>query len=245
MTFTYPTAVAVDSAGYAFVADSRDHRIKVFDSAGFFLYSFGGQGSGDGYLNFPVAVALNESANEVIVSDLRQTLTGYRGAGVHVFDRTGAFKRRFGGYGQGQGLFLRPMGVAVDGTGRIYVADSYQNVVQVFYANGSFIQGIFDTAHPVRTPLGIAYCRKTDRLLVASLNTSKVEVFGNTPQGGSGSDGQPTMSFSSSGGGGCSMAGKPSDRGVSADALLFLGAVLLYGARRLLRRGGGAARESR
>lgn len=229
VSFLFPTAVAVDSAGYAFVADSKDNRIKVFDSAGSFLYSFGGKGSGDGYLNFPVSVAVSESAGEVIVSDLTPTLTGYRGAGVQVFDRTGTFKRRFGGYGEGQGLFLRPMGVAVDGTGRIYVADSYQNVVQVFGSNGAFLQGVFDSAHPVRTPLGIAYCLKTDRLFVASLNTSKVEVYGNAPQGGSGAGGETSMTFGGSGGGGgCSVVGNSRDGGASVDGLLLLVAALWF-----------------
>ena len=225
----YPTAVAVDSSGNAYVADSKDNRIKVFDSAGSLLYSFGGKGSGDGNLNFPVSVAISESAGEVIVSDLQPTSTGYRGAGVQVFDRAGTFKRRFGGYGDGQGLFIRPMGLAVDGTGRIYVADSYQNVVQVFGSNGAFLQGIFDTAHPVRTPMGIAYCLKTDRLLVASLNTAKVEVYGNAPQGGSGADGQTSMTFGGSGGGGgCSVAGNSRDGEASVDALLLLVAALWF-----------------
>ncbi|MBI5576279.1 MAG: NHL repeat-containing protein [Deltaproteobacteria bacterium] len=243
----YPTAVAVDSNGYAFVADSKDHRIKVFDSAGYFLYSFGGQGSGDGNLNFPVSVTLDESAGEVIVSDLKATPTGYRGAGVQVFDRNGTFRRRFGGYGEGQGLFIRPMGVAVDGSGRIYVADSYQNVVQVFGSNGSFLRGVFDSAHPVRTPMGIAYCRATDRLMVASLNTGKLEVFGNTPQGGSGADsGGAPMTFSSSGGGGgCSMAVHSRPGGISAAGWIFPGVFLLYGWRRLRRKRKGIARTTR
>lgn len=242
----YPTAVAVDSSGNAYVADSKDNRIKVFDSAGSLLYSFGGKGTGDGYLNFPVSVAISESAGEVIVSDLQPTSTGYRGAGIQVFDRTGTFKRRFGGYGEGQGLFLRPMGLAVDGTGRIYVADSYQNVVQVFGSNGAFLQGVFDSAHPVRTPMGIAYCLKTDRLFVASLNTGKVEVYGNAPQGGSGSDGQTSMTFGGSGGGGgCSVAGNPRDGGASVDALLFLVAALWFRVRRIGKNRIGASRLSR
>lgn len=239
----FPTAVAVDSAGYTFVADSKDNRIKVFDNAGDFAYSFGGEGSGDGRLNFPVSVAIDEKAGEVIVSDLQQTLGGYRGAGVQVFDRNGTFRRRFGGYGAGQGQFIRPMGVAVDGTGRIYVADSYQNVVQVFGADGSFIRGVFDPAHPMRTPMGIAYCRKNERLYVASLNTSKVEVFGHAPAGGG--DGQQVpMNFYSSGGG-CSMAGNFGGIGDPAGALALLGAVVLLGGRLFRRYGNGGARTIR
>lgn len=235
----FPTSVALDSRGNAYVADSKDNRIKVFDGSGSFLYSFGGQGSGNGNLNFPVAVAINESAGEVIVSDLQPTLTGYRGAGVQVFSREGAFLRRFGGYGEGQGLFVRPMGVAVDGSGRIYVSDAYQNVIQVFDASGNFLLGIFDPAHPVRTPMGISYCGNTDRLVVASLNTSRVEVFDADPDGSG--EVVPLSFFSSGGGGGCSMSGTSRGDGDSIDGSPFLAGILLYvWRRRMTGRAGGS-----
>lgn len=230
----FPTSVAVDSSGTAFVADSKDNRIKVFNSSGSFLYSFGGRGSGDGYLNFPVSVAINEPTSEVIVADLQATMTGYRGAGIQVFARDGTFRRRFGGYGEGQGFFIRPMGLAVDGSGRIYISDSYQNVVQVFDANGGFLLGVFDRSHPVRTPMGLAYCRSTDRLFVASLNTARVEVFGNNPQGDSGGGQTGSLSFFRTGIGGCSVAGDSRERGYSVDAWLFLGiALILWRIRKL------------
>ena len=234
----FPTSIALDSSGNAYVADSKDHRIKVFDDSGSFLYSFGGQGTGNGNLNFPVAVAVNESAGEVIVTDLQPTLAGYRGAGVHVFSRSGAFQRRFGGYGEGQGLFVRPMGVAVDGSGRIYVSDAYQNVIQVFDAGGNFLLGIYDPAHPVRTPMGIAYCGKTDRLVVASLNTSRVEVFDADPDGSG--EAVPLSFFSSGGGGGgCSMAGNSRAGDDSIDGSPFLAGILLYLWRRRMKRRAG------
>ena len=40
--------------------------------------------------------------------------------------------------GFGIGQFIRPKGVAVDGSGFLYVADSYLNVVQVFDSKGEF-----------------------------------------------------------------------------------------------------------
>ncbi len=224
----FPTSVAVDSSGTAFVADSKDNRIKVFSSSGSFLNSFGGKGSGGGYLNFPVSVAINETTSEVIVADLQQTMTGYRGAGIQVFTKDGTFRRRFGGYGEGTGLFLRPMGLAVDGSGRIYISDSYQNVVQVFDANGGFLLGVFDRSHPVRTPMGLAYCRNTERLFVASLNTARVEVFGDTLQGDSGGGQTVPLSFHKTGGFGCSMAGNSLERGNSVDAWIFLGIVWMF-----------------
>jgi sugar lactone lactonase YvrE len=222
VNLVYPVSVAVDGAGNAFVADGKDDRIKVFDRSGAFLYSFGGKGTGDGALNFPVSVAFNETTKEVVVTDLQPTVAGFRGAGVQVFSREGAFRRRFGGFGEGEGRFIRPMGVAVDRDGRIYVADAFQNVVQVFDANGTYLKTVYDRVHPVRTPLGIAYCGKTNRLFVASLSTSKVEIYGS----GVGGDEAYNMSFSGSGGGCSVAAGQAKDGKAPVDFVLLIVAVL-------------------
>jgi hypothetical protein len=84
--------------------------------------------------------------------------------------------------------------------------------------------------------MGIAYCRKTGRLLVASLNTGKVEVFSNASPGGPGGDGQgDSMTFSSSGGG-CSMAGSSGSREDFTDTSILLSGLFLFGLSRFRRK---------
>ena len=57
-------------------------------------------------------------------------LTAHR---VQVFDANGAFLGKVGGaYGIGDGQFKDPFGIAVDGSGRVYVVDLNNNRVQVF-----------------------------------------------------------------------------------------------------------------
>ena len=45
----------------------------------------------------------------------------------------------FGCYGDGDGQFNRPNGIAQDRAGNLYVSDSYNNRVQVFDCKGQFL----------------------------------------------------------------------------------------------------------
>ena len=51
---------------------------------------------------------------------------------VSVFTHEGEFLTSFGRGGDGPGQFLRPLRITVDKNGTIYVADSYNNRLQIF-----------------------------------------------------------------------------------------------------------------
>ena len=51
---------------------------------------------------------------------------------MQVFSPGGEFLRKWGGYGSGDGQFSSPIGIAVNGEGIVYVADTFNNRVQVF-----------------------------------------------------------------------------------------------------------------
>jgi hypothetical protein len=179
--FSLPGAIAIDSEENIYVADIAEDMIKVYNPDGSFNFSFGSSGSGDGEFNFPTSIAINETAGELVILDRQLTESMYggefAGARVQVFDMNGIFKRSFGEFGAGEGFIARPMGVAVDNEGRIYVTDAQQHVVHVFEGNGTFLGTVFNLDNPMRTPLGITM-GKSSRLFIASLNTRKVEVYG-------------------------------------------------------------------
>jgi DNA-binding beta-propeller fold protein YncE len=81
----------------------------------------------------PTAVAFDPRTGEVVVSD------GYNHARVARFSRGGTFVSDFGKAGAGEGDLRTPHGIAVDGDGRIYVADRENARVQVFDRDGSVI----------------------------------------------------------------------------------------------------------
>ena len=52
---------------------------------------------------------------------------------------TAITKTQWGGFGSGNGKFDYPCGVAVDGQGKVYVADTHNNLIQKFDSNGGFL----------------------------------------------------------------------------------------------------------
>ena len=89
------------------------------------------------------------------------------------------FGLKFGTYGSGDGQFNSPKGVAVDSTGKIYVADMLNYRIQVFSSNGTFLfkfgtygsgDGQFDG------PYGVAV-DSTGKIYVSDLGNSRIEVF--------------------------------------------------------------------
>lgn len=178
--FTQPGAIAIDDAGNVYVADSKEDTIKVYHPDGSSKFSFGSSGQANGQFHFPVSIAIDELSAELLIADLCivRTWRGIsEGARIQIFDMEGNFKRSFGEYGATDGKFIKPLGVEVDEQGRLYVSDAYLNVVHVFDNTGIFLGPIYDQDNPIRTPLGIALGAHSKRLFVASLRTSKMEVY--------------------------------------------------------------------
>ena len=65
-----PKSIAVDEKKKAlYVVDYMRHTILIFDLGGKFMYEFGGMGTGPGWFQYPVGLALNKKGN-LIVADL-------------------------------------------------------------------------------------------------------------------------------------------------------------------------------
>ncbi len=154
--FTYPFGVAVDqSNGSVYVADTGNNRIQKFDARGAFITEWGELGGGNGEFFNPVGVAVSDDGVYVIDRD---------NARVQQFDASGAFTREWGSEGRGTGsgsiLFFLPSGISVDASGKVYVADTGNEQVQVFSATGTrtnvFSIGRGDLENQFRSPTGVA-----------------------------------------------------------------------------------------
>jgi DNA-binding beta-propeller fold protein YncE len=129
-----PAGIAVDSSENVYIADTNGSRIVKYDSSGNFLLSFGSIGTGYGQFEFPCGIAVNNS--NVYVADTHN----YR---IQKFSLDGVHQRQWGSYGTGNGQFSGPLygpeGVAVDSSGYVYVADTYNNRIQKFDSNGNYL----------------------------------------------------------------------------------------------------------
>lgn len=121
-------ALVGPAAKLLFVADSKAHRIVIFDlESGRRESSFGERGEGDGEFNYPSSLALSIDGDLLVVDQAN--------ARVQVFDTEGSYVDQFGTRGPGPGQFTRPKDVAVDRRGFIYVTDNAFNNVQLFDAD--------------------------------------------------------------------------------------------------------------
>ena len=142
----FPVAVAVDNAGNVYIAEHYSHRIRRVDPVGI-IDTVAGTGEpsygGDGgpavkaRLFFPSAVVADHVGNLYIADtgnhrirrvDASGTITTIAGTGESGFDWEGpAIEARLS----------KPKGVAVDGSGNLYIAGSYSFGIRQVDATGT------------------------------------------------------------------------------------------------------------
>ena len=135
--FMNPVGVACRNDSI-YVCDFK--RIKVFTMGGDFLRAYF-----DPTVQSLWGIAFADDGHRFVVTDNFGTASDGR---VYVFDtRQDGCAVRFAAFGSETGQVRHPCGVAVDGDGRILVADWSNRRVQVFAANGEFLR-LVETEHP-------------------------------------------------------------------------------------------------
>ncbi|VAX10956.1 hypothetical protein MNBD_GAMMA26-1789 [hydrothermal vent metagenome] len=165
-----PIDVAVSAkTGLIFVTENTQHRILVFDSDGTMLGSFGKRGVRKKEFRYPGSIAVRNG--KVYIVDILNTV-------IKIFDERGKYLYKIGEWGVLPGQFYRPKGVAVDSRGRIYVTDSYMDVVEVFSKEYKFehILATGSDQYKFFAPAGIAIDSR-GRLYVAEMLGNRVSVF--------------------------------------------------------------------
>lgn len=133
--FNKPTQVAVDSSGNVFVADCNNNAIRKITSAGVVSTIAGGtvgfmDGNGTAAkFNHPNGVAVDSRGN-VFVSDSYNNairkISPMGAVSTLAGSRTEGFANGFGAMAS----FNSPLGVAVDSSGNVYVADAGNNAIR-------------------------------------------------------------------------------------------------------------------
>jgi len=142
--FDSPSGVAIQPGnGDIFVVDRWNHRVQVYDSSWTYqatLGTTGVSGTSNSHFNSPSGVAV-ESSGKIYVADSdnhRVQVCTFSG----IVGTCSTFAGQTGSPGSDFDHFSYPSGVAVDGSGNVYVVDKWNNRVQVFDSSGAYLTTI-------------------------------------------------------------------------------------------------------
>ncbi|WP_460945226.1 NHL repeat-containing protein [Spirosoma daeguense] len=134
-----PYSVAIDGSGNLYIADQYNHRIRMVSSGmittvagtGFAGYSGDGGVATSAQLNLPYGIALDGGNNLYITDRNNQRIRKVNSAGI-ITTVAGTGTAGFTGDGGAatSAQLNSPFGIAVDGTGAIYITDTNNNRIR-------------------------------------------------------------------------------------------------------------------
>ncbi len=180
-----PGGMAIDRRrNRLYVADAKQGRIAVFDTASLRLVGYFGAPSprgkqDDGTFFGPTNVAVDRQGM-IYVAD-----TG--NCRVQVLDASGRFVRSFGAQGDRPGEFIRPKGIAVDSEGHVYVADAEFNNFQILTPQGQplLAVGVLGSNPGEFALIAGLHIDEKDRIYTTEMFHGRVQVFQYVKQPGS------------------------------------------------------------
>ncbi|XP_019636259.1 PREDICTED: tripartite motif-containing protein 3-like [Branchiostoma belcheri] len=106
----------------------------------------------------------SDKEGNVLLTDGSKAIQKHNSSGVKIFE--------FGTYGKGKGQLNRPTGICLDTSGRIIVANSNNNRVDMFTSQGQFVRTIAIITYPRGIAMG-----PCGELVVTSPLTYTVTIF--------------------------------------------------------------------
>jgi sugar lactone lactonase YvrE len=142
--FVSPHGIHVDKGGNIWLVDGgakdgKGDQVFKFSADGKVLMTLGKAGvAGDGPDTFgPPSDVLVAPNGDVFVADGHGGNTNAR---IVKFSKDGVFVKQWGGKGSGAGQFDTPHSLAMDSSGRLFVADRGNSRIQIFDQDGKFLQ---------------------------------------------------------------------------------------------------------
>jgi len=141
-----PNGVALDAAGNVFIADTLNHRIRKVDTSGI-ITTIAGNGvagyTGDGgpasaaSLNMPSYIVLDGAGNLYISDSANERIRETMVSGtIDTIAGDGGYRYAGDGGLATSASIQQPLGVAVDASGNLFIADTYNNCIREVDING-------------------------------------------------------------------------------------------------------------
>jgi sugar lactone lactonase YvrE len=138
---SFPNDMAIAPDGRLWVADTGNDRFDIFEPDGTFVESWGSSGAADGQFALrrangdghgAIAFAPDGSFYALDVGNRR----------VRHFASDRSFLGGWGGFGQGPGQYVDPVGLDVGTDGTVYVLDDARDVIESYGADGAVLRAL-------------------------------------------------------------------------------------------------------
>ena len=165
--------IRVDRDGFIWATDNADNFVQKISPDGKVLMTLGkpgttGDNSSQESFDGPADVFVAPNG-DIFVAD------GYRNSRIVQFSKDGKFLKIIGGVkGSEPGQFNIPHSVVVDSRGRIIVADVENSRIQVFNANGTFLE---QWTGFTAKPRGSMYITPDDTLYISHVDSESITVM--------------------------------------------------------------------
>jgi DNA-binding beta-propeller fold protein YncE len=158
--FTRAHGLRLDRDGNIWATDVGAHVVYKLSPKGEVLLTLGTKGQqgewneakGTRLLNQPNDLAITQNGDVFIVQGHTPGPQG--DARVLAFDKTGKFRKSWGGKGKGPGQFEVAHGIAIDAQGLLWVTDRENQRIQVFDTNGTFVREMKYAGLPCSLDIG-------------------------------------------------------------------------------------------
>ena len=145
-TLTAPFSVALDSSGNMYIVENGDSKIRKVDTSGNInsivgtgTPGFGGDNGAaiSGQLNFPTGIALDSGGALYIADALNRRIRKVSSNNINTIAGNGVLSYSGDGGPATAAQLNTPLGVALDSSGNLYIADTANNVVRKVAASGT------------------------------------------------------------------------------------------------------------
>jgi sugar lactone lactonase YvrE len=146
-SFSTPSGIAFDAAGNCYISDVNAHTVRMVNNSGIISTVAGQNGifgySGDGAaatlakLALPQGIATDAAGNLYIADTDNHVIRKVNTSGIiSTFAGTGVSGSTGDGGNATAAKLYRPTGVVVDGSGNVFIADSYNNKIRKVNTSG-------------------------------------------------------------------------------------------------------------
>jgi DNA-binding beta-propeller fold protein YncE len=174
--FEGPAWIAANpSSGNLYVSDTASHRVEEWSPAGRFLTEWSTWGPTH-ELSFPVGIAISATGTPYVADKWGAKVSTWappEASAAHLISGS-----PYGSSGSGGGQLKYPHGVAIDGEGNAWVADSGNNRIEKFSAKGSFIAAYGKEGSgngEFKNPWAIDVNQSTGNVYISDANNHRVQ----------------------------------------------------------------------